>query len=293
MACESTVLHETYMTTMALDEWVSVPDNPVQRDTEMRAAKAKHLRRFEAAHGIVHMLESDKGRRCKLEGHTRAFYWSAHPEMAPDTVDVRVTVCPDEDFDAESVRLYSHYNSKEEAETASDKLFGAMRKQGITPSSTFVRKAAFSTALSMAHAFCNRGQRGESVYERVEFFADQIRSLDSFVGSRRKLVSPAVCCFFLAHKSHGNEVVQFFEQFLSDSGIKDGRRKDAVQFFTEAMQSYLDAGDAPGVKGCSWGVAEQAVAIGLACVERWVVAGHALMTRVKPVDVWKYIACDE
>jgi hypothetical protein len=276
---------------MRLSEWASVPDNPVQRDTEMRAAKAKHLRRFEAAHGIVHMLESDKGRRCKLEGHTRSFYWSSHPEIAPDTVDVRVTVCPDEDFDSESVRLYGHYNSKEEAETTSDKLFGAMRRQGIFPSSTFVRKAAFSTALSMAHAFCHRGKRGDSVYERVEFFADQIRSLDSFVGSRKKLVSPAVCCFLLAHKSHGDEVVQFFEQFLSDSGIKDGRRKDAVQFFTESMQSYLDAGDHPN--GCSWAVGEQAVAVGLACVERWVVAGHALMTRVKPVDVWKYITCDE
>ena len=289
----SDTFSETYMTTMSVSDWTSVPDNPAQRDTETRAAKAKHLRRYESAHGIVHMLESDKGRRCKLEGHTRAFYWNAHPDISPDSVDVRVTVCPDEDFEAESVRLYGHYNSKEEAETASDKLFGAMRKSGIEPASTFVRKAKFSTALTMGYAFSHRGNRGDSIYERVEFFAPQIKALDSFIGSRKKLVTPATTCFLLAHSVHGDEVIEFFQKFLADSGIKDGKRRDAVQFFGEAMDAYLQAGDAPGLLGTAWGAAEQAVAIGLACAERWVVAGHALMTRVKPVDVWKYLGSEE
>lgn len=278
----TTIQHETYMTAMTPSEWFEVPDNPRQRDTESRAAKARHLNTLEAAHTLVHMAEWDGG-RCKLEGHTRALKWMQCPEIAPDVLDVRVYVVESEE---DAKRLYGHFNSKEEGERANDRLFGALREAGIAPSSDFVRKAKFSNAVSMAYTFYEDHGRssGVTIYDKVSFFRDQILLLDGFVGASKRFISPVVACFLMSCHKHGPVVVDFFSRYMHDGGVKDGKRKDCVQLFSDLMTEHRNAGYV------SWSVTESCIASGLWCVERWINAPTAMLTRSRLLDPWSYRA---
>jgi hypothetical protein len=276
----ATVQHETYMTTMTPDEWADVPDNPRQRDTESRAAKARHLKTLEAAHTLVHMAEWEGG-RCKLEGHTRALIWMQFPELAPDSIDVRVTVVESEE---EAKRLYGHFNSKEEGERANDRLFGALRESGVIPTSDFIRRAKFSNALSMAYTFYEEHGRPKqpSVYDKVAYFRDEILLLDSIAGASKRLFGTVVCCFLMASRKHGHVVLEFFQRYIVDGGSKDGRRKDCVQMFSDVMSEIRSGGF------CDWSTQEKAVAKGLWCIERWLSDQKSMITRANECDPWTY-----
>lgn len=272
--------HETYMTTMTPAEWADVPDNPRQRDTESRAAKARHLNVLEAAHTLVHMAEWDGG-RCKLEGHTRSLKWMQCPDIAPDSIDVRVYIVESEE---DAKRLYGHFNSKEEGERAHDRLFGALRESGIVPTSDFVRKAKFSNAVAMAYTFYedHGRQKNRMVYDKVAFFRDQIVMLDSIAGASKRLIGPVVCCFLMATRKHGPVVVDFFQRYILDGGTKDGRRKDCVQLFSDVMAEVRSGGF------CDWATQEKSVSKGLWCIERWLSSPAAMLTRVNECDPWSY-----
>jgi len=276
----ATIQHETYMTTMTPAEWAEVPDNPRQRDTESRAAKARHLNTLEAAHTLVHMAEWDGG-RCKLEGHTRSLKWMQCPDIAPESIDVRVYVVESEE---DAKRLYGHFNSKEEGERANDRLYGALRESEIIPGSDFVRKAKFSNAVSMAYTFYedHGRQKSRPVYDKVAFFRDQIVLLDSIAGASKRLIGPVVCCFLMAAHKHGPVVTDFFQRYILDGGTKDGRRKDCVQLFSDVMSELRSGGF------CDWSANEAAIAKGLWCVERWLSAPTAMLTRVNECDPWSY-----
>lgn len=275
-------MNETYMTTMTVAEWAAIPDNPRQRDTERRAANAKHLFQLEAAHTLVHMAEWDDG-CCKLEGHTRAKVWTDRPEIAPETIEVRVYLVKDKD---EAKRLYSRFNSVEEGEKSSDRCFGAMRDAGITPTSALVREAKFSNAVRIAVAFLrNGGAKGglytSSVYEAVEEFKEEIRALDAAGMSKRRLIGPAICCYLLARRKHGERVDDFFSRYTSDAGVKQGKYKDCVQHFSEAMaESNSRGGYEPFIEGC---------AVGLACIDRWVKSDTARLARAPKADPFHYL----
>ena len=276
----ATIQHETYMITMTPSEWLDVPDNPRQRDTELRVAKARHLNTLEAAHTLVHMAEWDGG-RCKLEGHTRALKWMQCPDIAPDVLDVRVYVVESQD---DAKRLYGHFNSKEESERANDRLFGALREAGIAPQSDFVRKAKFSNAVNMAYTFYEEHSRpkGRPIYEKVAFFREQIVLLDSIAGSSKRMIGPVVCCFLMASHKHGPVVLDFFQRYILDGGTKDGRRKDCVQLFSDVMAEVRSGGF------CDWATQEKSVSKALWCVDRWLSAPTAMFTRVNECDPWSY-----
>lgn len=285
--------HETYMTTMTPSEWAQVPDNPRQRDTEKRAMAAKHLQTLEAAHLLVHMAEWPGG-RCKLEGHTRSKVWADRPDIAPDQIDVRVYVVNDIE---EAKRLYGHFNSREEAETSTDRLFGAMRECGINPKSTCVRTAKFSNAVRSAHGYCcgaastaaeSGGVRANSaikgnVYHAVEEFAAEIEAMDRLDISKHKAFGAVVCCYLLAHRKHGDRINEFFARYESDAGVKDGRSKDCVQLFAEAMEAFRIMGAA------GFQPMHEAVQIGLACIDRWIKSPTAMLSRSPKCDPFRYL----
>jgi hypothetical protein len=203
------------------------------------------------------------------------------PEIAPETVDVRVYVV---DGMEDAKRLYGHFNSKEEGEKANDRLFGAIRENGIVPLSDFVRKAKFSNAVSMAYAFYADHARNKSVtvYDKVAFFRDQIVLLDEIAGASKRWIGPSVACFLMSSHRHGPVVVDFFARYVQDGGIKDGRRKDCVQLFSDVMS------DARSKGFCDWAAQEESISKGLWCVNRWLNSPKAMSTRVQQLDPWAY-----
>jgi hypothetical protein len=277
------------MTTMTPAEWAEVPDNPRQRDTEKRAMQAKHLYRLEASHLLVHMAEWPGG-KCKLEGHTRSKVWSNNPEIAPEQIDVRTYVVADLE---EAKRLYGHFNSKEEGETATDRLFGAMRECWIEPQSTLIRQARFSNAVRTAYGYafgmsmngvapCG-GAKHISVYEAVIEFQPEILALDLLDLSKHKAYGPVLCCYFMAHRKHGGNVNEFFARYARDAGHKQGKHKDCVQLFADAMESFRLVGSSgfePFNESCR---------IGLACIDRWVKSPGAMLSRSPKCDPFSYL----
>lgn len=290
METQSAIGHEIYMTTMTPAEWAEVPDNPRQRDTDKRAMQAKHLYKLEAAHLLVHMAEWPGG-RCKLEGHTRSKVWSDRPEIAPEQIDVRVYVvgCPED-----AKRLYGHFNSREEGETATDRLFGAMREAEISPSSALVRTAKFSNAVRTAYGYMCGASSGVdrqhagaaslqcSVYAAVEEFRREILALDALDVSKSKAYGAVICCYFLAYRKHGDQINEFFARYASDAGVKDGRHKDCIQIFADAMEAFR-------IVHAGFETFNEACRIGLACIDRWVKSPSAMLSRSPKCDPFRYL----
>jgi hypothetical protein len=281
MTTATALIGETYMTTMTSQEWLMVPDNPRQRDTERRAIKAKHLFVLEAAHTIVHMAEWETG-QCKLEGHTRAKIWHDRPDIAPELVDVRVYIVADEDA---AKQLYNRFNSREEAEGSADRCFSAMRESGIVPVNSLVREAKFSNAARIAVGFKKGERKGglyrADVYEAVSEFKAEIVWLDNTGLTKTRMIGPAICCFLMSCRKHGNAVSEFFSFYASDEGVKSGRRRCCVQHFADAMnEANGHGGYEPFVEGCR---------IGLACIDRWLKSDQVMLTRPPKTEPFDYI----
>ena len=273
---------ETYMTTMTAAEWASVADNPRQRDTVGRAARARHLDVLEPTHTLVSIAELPDGKRFKLDAHTRAYKWQANPELAPKSdLDVRVYLVADI---GEVKRLYTHFDGKAAVETAADAVFGGMREVRLTPKSEFVRRARFAAALTEAYRYVCGDLLKVTHYERVRFFHKQIRSLDSFVGATKRMCSPATCVYLMAHKKHGDKVNDFFQRYIKDEGVKDGKRRDCVQWFTELMAEYVKSARGKGP------VFNHYVGHGLRCVEMWLNDNATVSIRLAAaIDPHKYM----
>lgn len=275
------VLHETYMSTMTASEWANVADNPRQRDTIARASRAKHLDTLEPTHTLVSIAELPDGERYKLDAHTRAYKWKADPALSPKCdLDVRVYVVKDI---TEVKRLYTHFDGKQAVETASDAVFGGMREVGIIPKSDFVRRARFASALTEAYSYICGDLMKVTHYDRVRFFQKDIRSLDLFVGSSRRMCSPATCVYLMAHRKHGDRVNHFFQRYLKDEGTKDGKRRDCVQWFSEQMGEYVKAARGKGP------IFNHYVGHGLRLVEMWLNDNLTVTTRIgSALDPHKY-----
>jgi hypothetical protein len=285
MTTTAVMMNETYMTSMTPEEWSSVPNNPRQRDTDRRAKTAKHLHSLQASHTLVHMAEWETG-RCKLEGHTRAKVWQEMPEIAPESIEVRVYIVNDEE---EAKRIYGQFNSKEEVETVTDKLFGALRESHISAESCLVSGCRFTNAVRTAHSYATKpsnpsGGRKSPVNEGVKFFRDEIIALDRLNLSKDKGIGCAVCCFLLARKKHGDAADEFFCRYKENAGMKAGKNKDCIQLFSDAVD------DNRRQSGGGFTHFHEAVCIGLACIDRWVKDDRTMMTRAPKCDPFRYLS---
>jgi hypothetical protein len=87
----------------------------------------------------------------------------------------------------------------------------------------------------------------------------------------------------MSHRKHGDAVNDFFQRFIKDEGVKDGRRRDSVQWFSELMGEYVKAARGKGP------VFNHYVGHGLRCVEMWLNDTSAMTTRpAAAVDPHKY-----
>lgn len=284
MSVKAATLAETYMTTMTPEEWAAVPDNPRQRDTDRRAKTSKHLHTLESTHTLVHMAEWDTG-RCKLEGHTRGKVWIDRPDIAPESVDVRVYVVDGED---EAKRLYGQFNSTEEVEKVTDRLFGALREFSIEAESPLVSGCRFTNAVRTAHSYATKpnvpsGGKKAPVHEGVEFFRDEIIALDRLNLPKDKGIGCAVCCFLLARKKHGKPVDEFFMRYKENAGMKLGRTQDCVQMFSNAIDENRKQ------SGGGFTHFHDAVCIGLACIDRWIKDDRTMLSRSLKCDPFRYL----
>jgi hypothetical protein len=218
---------------LSIDSWIAVEDNPVQRNTEARLHKAKHLREYHPTHRLVHMVELPDGKRIKLDGHTRALSWKSNRRLAPPDGNVTAHCIFVKDR-ARAEELYFHYDNPRAAETAVDRVSGGYRKTEFSPQSPMLKAANIATALRIATAHVRNASEKSMVLEdthnHVSEWVNELRILDSLEPSANRLIGPFLIAALLTLRNRPGPVMQdFWKRYCSNQGSKDGLVCDAVQ----------------------------------------------------------------
>lgn len=239
-----------YHLQMSAEEWAGIPDNPRQRDTERRLQRAKHLLVKSPEHAVVHMAVSPRGEKWKLDGHTRAMLWVEQPELAPAML--LVVVYPVDDA-ADAADLYTHFDSPVAVETAADRVWGAFKECGFTPTSPLLRRATVGTAVQAAEA-AQRGLRlralGMSTYAVISEWMPELRALDAISPDPRRFNGPLLTATLLTLRKYPEKAIEFWSRYSEDKGTKLDKEMDGVEaltrFVMDGRSGKVDFLDAAG-----------------------------------------------
>lgn len=253
---------------MSVDQWILVPDNPRQRDTESHAKSAvkKHLSELSPVHRVVHAATIDgETPACKLDGHTRAWLWKVDKLERPKSNTMMVMLYKVNDL-REAGELYTHFDNSQAAETSSDKFFGGCREQNIRLESALLNRLQISNALKFATS--KWGGHNFSHYELISIWKNELLELDSWNISKGKLsnalISVALLC--IHDKRYETSIVrEFFHNFVTDAGVKEGKLRDGVQALSELVERKKNQSSPNGWKNIT-DLAERA----LTCVNMYV-----------------------
>lgn len=224
---------------MSVADWLAVPDNPIQRNTEERAARAVHLKTFEPVHAEVSMAVLPDGSRFKIDGHTRAYKWaSGEVENAPLHVDVKVYGCRNL---AAVTKLYGRFDSKLAAETTRDQIEGAVRRAGISFTSAMLKGGKFANAVKRLHGeiFVYDPQRWSdpnAMADAIWMFREELLLLDSVHPSPARFTTGVVQAALATFMAHGEEALPFWQAYAANAGQKSRTQMDAIQALWEALQ---------------------------------------------------------
>lgn len=221
---------------MTVREWIGIPDNPRQRDTERHARRARafHLKEASSTHAVVAAAVIDGEIACKLDGHTRAYLWNSGELPFPNGATLTVECYDCKDLD-EARELYTHFDSQYAVETVVDRLTGACREVGFVPQSPLLKPMKFVTALKFADD-CDTNQGRE--YELMRRWVSQLVELDSW-NLCQSILPTGLIALALCLIRQGNEAIArtFFIAYASDKGMKSGDARDGVQALTEHIAS--------------------------------------------------------
>jgi hypothetical protein len=222
---------------MSVDDFISVPDNPRQRDTEAHARKAlrSHLRKSSPTHVNVSAAAIGGTVICKLDGHTRSLLWSTGKLSRPKSL--MVTVYEVNSLE-EAKELYTHFDNSSAAESSSDKLSGACREHGVTLRSGLFRKHDFNTALKFAHSL-RATSSNRTEYELICDWACVLEIADSWMLPKNAFKGTGVVCLLLvaiaSERFSLDKIESFAKKYAADEGRKEGARMDGVQ----ALSSHI------------------------------------------------------
>jgi hypothetical protein len=210
---------------MPIEKWASVEDNPRQRDTEMRAQRAKHLFKFSPDHATVMAARLPSGKLIKLDGHTRTFLWQNGSVQGPETV--RVVTFDVADMD-EAKELYTHFDSDKAVERGNEKISGAFREYGLNPQSALLRSGRIANALRVARRALGMGQSSD-VYEIMGALKKPIKLLDSLMLNKHTFPTGMVAAIIITTARYGEDALPFWRAVLANAGSKIDGEMDGVQ----------------------------------------------------------------
>lgn len=283
---------------MTVAEWVAVQDNPIQRDTERHAAKAKHLLTPLPTHNFVFAAQLPGGNLIKLDGHTRALLWKRGDVPSPRTLIVGI--CPVE-TKKEAEDLYKTFDSSNALETTRDKVSGAFNRYGFEPQSgliaagnlTFALRTAYSIFLGGSASGGNVGstereKHGKArnaiakadVYTMINEFSYELAALDGFALGQGQATSGIVAAFIVSYRKYGHKITPFWTAVFGNAGSKSGGQMDAIQALCELILSR---------RGNFGGSAvSDMVSRSLTAIEKWL-KDEMLYSIPRPMDTTGYL----
>ena len=218
---------------MSVDDWISVPTNPRQRDTERRAAQADHLHQPSAAHGRVAMAVLPNGDRYKLDGHTRAHLWHLRQIEEPSIVFADVYRCRDL---AEVVSLFDHFDNRKAVETSADAVFGGYRQHGLDLRNPFLRSGKIAAALNHASLRLLGSHRPKDLHDIVLLFKPELRLLDKTDATPRWFTSGILAGAIITLIVDPVRALAFWSDYAGGFGTKVDGEMDAVEALRDRVQ---------------------------------------------------------
>lgn len=244
---------------MLVADWIAVQDNPIQRDTEKHAARAKHLKTFHPTHSVVHAAELPGGKLVKLDGHTRALLWKRKEIDAPHQLLVNVYPV---DSMAAAEQLYKDFDSKDALETTRHKVEGAYNKHNFNPQSALLQTGNIVQGLRTAYAVviggsvktavsggaATRGPNGKDrrsdkqiatqaieVYSLINEFSYELHTLDAFMLRQGQITSGVIAAFIITSRKHGHKVNPFWQGVFAGEGSRVAGQMDGIQAVHELL----------------------------------------------------------
>lgn len=235
---------------MTVKDWIEVEDNPIQRDTERHAAKAKHLLTPLPTHAFVFAARLPNGKMIKLDGHTRALMWKRGQIPSPLILDVGIIEVKDK---AAAEELYKTFDSRDALETMRDKVSGAFHRYGFEPQSGLLSGGNLTYALRMASAVLSGaavstaasggGNRSEKekkvkkadVYEMISEFSYELHALDGFGLGQGQASAGIVAAFLVSYRKYGHKITPFWTAVFGNAGTKMDGEMDAIQAVCELI----------------------------------------------------------
>lgn len=261
------------MTPMSVEDWIAVPDNPRQRDTERHALLAiEWLAEPKPPHRIVHAAQLPSGKLFKLDGHTRAHLWDTNQIKRPADLGVVVYAVADKEGAAE---LYPMFDNTKAAEKATDQVFGAMRQMGFEPHSDLVRRCRLLNALKTATMF-DLGVASSPVnlmmsnYEVVQRWQPELTALDEDDMPRPRMSGPLIVAYVMSVRKHGAEARAFWAKFKAEDAQRVGRQRDGVAALIEVCAQTR--------RGSSTTQINRMCGMALSCIEAYLAGEYYLAT---------------
>ena len=222
---------------MSVSEWITVPDNPRQRDTERHLRKAKHLLTPQPTHSRVSMAMDPKGNRWKLDGHTRSLAWQRQMVTPPTVLLVDIYKVRDKDAAA---NLYKLFDNKDAVETAADQVTGAYRETGFIPVSKLLSRNVLANAVRFADGLARGNRRATApseadVYTIIASWLDELKKLDAMHVKPQRFPGPIVTASLMTFRKHGDSAREFWRLYSEDAGEKISGGMDPVEALSRFM----------------------------------------------------------
>jgi hypothetical protein len=269
---------------MKLDEWINIPSNPIQRDTQRHAlfATNRHLKETSVTHREVSMAMVN-GEKYKLDGHTRA-YLIGSGDLKPDYKTVHVT-CYECQNTGQVKELYKQFDNQLASEKARDRLFGAYRSCDFHPKSGLIINGPIPSALQCLGRSWSGTNAAKFLnpYLAIPVIKPQLELLDTFNFGIRNGFTTGIMAAAIATliKEDPEPAMDFWRRFGNDEGNKTKQFRDAVQ----CLRDYVTS---PDVRIAGGSGVTRTANKAIACYQKDS-EGITLLREPKPVNLKEYI----
>ena len=216
-------------------EFISIEDNPRQRNTRKQAAKAikRHLKEGHDVHAKVNIGQLPCGTQYKLDGHTRALLWQDGRLSAPARLSADIWECRDvEQVEA----LYLTFDNRDAAEQNNALLFGSLRSCGLEIQSGLLQNSGLYAALQ--HLFGAK----DIALDLPQVIVPALRLIDEQDFSGHRINSGQLAAMIATFYRDGDKAAPFWIKHIEDEGIKKGKEWDGVYGLQVVMERLQKMG---------------------------------------------------
>jgi len=218
---------------MSVVNWIDVPDNPRQRNTERRAksARIKHLAKYQKPHRVVFAASKNGNILCKIDGHTRALLWKLGELDTPPDSKVEVVLFEVSGLQ-EAKDLYDMLDAQATVKVPADNIYGACRELGFRLDSYLLRRCAIATQLKIA----TTGKKfSGNLYAMVKSWKEELIALDKLnLGSGNTIL---ISVMLVAIRRDGvDKAGEFFTKLEKNEGLKSTKGYDGIELLGRVME---------------------------------------------------------